>query len=291
MTERQRLSSLDARTWARIGECVEDAGSARNLKEFYARTVASIGHLVPHDVGAACFSFERGLPRWLDGTPTSAGKDFNEKYRYVFPINRWERARHQAIEDFARYEESEYVRDFLRPRGVQSVLSAFSGQFHLSVFRSQGEIAFSQGDSRTLMILCAQLNPLFCWIQKAERALRAAQARVAPAVPTRFLTRRELEVLACLERGLAAREIGIALDMSPRTAERHIANIYEKLGVKSRAELVAALAERGKASERPGEAGSAVRGEGQAAGRPAADRRWGNPSRALLRIPRDRLLG
>lgn len=72
---------------------------------------------------------------------------------------------------------------------------------------------------------------------------------VEPARPGRFtaqsgliepLTRRELEVLPLLAQHLTAREIGAQLVISEKTAKRHIANIYQKLGVNRRRDAVAA---------------------------------------------------
>jgi DNA-binding NarL/FixJ family response regulator len=57
------------------------------------------------------------------------------------------------------------------------------------------------------------------------------------------LTRRELEVLRLLATGRTDREIGDALSISHRTAMRHVANIFNKLGVGSRA-AAAAMAVR-----------------------------------------------
>jgi DNA-binding NarL/FixJ family response regulator len=50
------------------------------------------------------------------------------------------------------------------------------------------------------------------------------------------LTARELEVLRLLAAGYSNRELGETLFISPTTAARHVANIYSKLGVDSRAE-------------------------------------------------------
>ena len=49
------------------------------------------------------------------------------------------------------------------------------------------------------------------------------------------LTEREVEVLRLLARGLSNKEIGTKLHISPRTAGNHIAHIYEKTGVSTRA--------------------------------------------------------
>jgi HD-GYP domain-containing protein (c-di-GMP phosphodiesterase class II) len=49
------------------------------------------------------------------------------------------------------------------------------------------------------------------------------------------LSEREVEVLALLARGLSNKEIGAALFISARTAGNHIAHIYDKTGINSRA--------------------------------------------------------
>jgi ATP/maltotriose-dependent transcriptional regulator MalT len=56
------------------------------------------------------------------------------------------------------------------------------------------------------------------------------------------LTRREAEVLALMARGLSNAEIADGLVLSIRTVERHISNIYDKLGVNGPGARVAAAA-------------------------------------------------
>ncbi|MBV9790260.1 MAG: response regulator transcription factor [Chloroflexi bacterium] len=71
-------------------------------------------------------------------------------------------------------------------------------------------------------------------------------ARVAqPAAVTESLTERELEVLRLAARGLTNKQIGHDLDISDRTVQNHLANIYAKLGVASRTEAVTAALQRG----------------------------------------------
>jgi DNA-binding CsgD family transcriptional regulator/tetratricopeptide (TPR) repeat protein len=53
------------------------------------------------------------------------------------------------------------------------------------------------------------------------------------------VTAREMEVLALLSEGLSNKEIGARLYLSPRTVERHIANLTAKTGVERRSQLVA----------------------------------------------------
>lgn len=66
---------------------------------------------------------------------------------------------------------------------------------------------------------------------------RGNPARLAEAA----LTPRETEVLAWLAKGKTNRDIGDILGMSPRTVNKHLEHVFEKLGVETRA-AAAALA-------------------------------------------------
>jgi len=52
------------------------------------------------------------------------------------------------------------------------------------------------------------------------------------------LTRREVDVLEWVARGKTNKEIGMILDIKPRTVAKHLANIYIKFGVTSRTAAV-----------------------------------------------------
>ena len=55
------------------------------------------------------------------------------------------------------------------------------------------------------------------------------------------LSRREAEIAQLAAKGLASKEIADRLFLSVRTVSNHLQNVYTKLGVASRAELVEAL--------------------------------------------------
>jgi len=59
------------------------------------------------------------------------------------------------------------------------------------------------------------------------------------------LTLREREVLAAVARGERSKEIAVHLGISERTVKAHLASIYSKLGVDSRAAAIAIAAQRG----------------------------------------------
>lgn len=79
-----------------------------------------------------------------------------------------------------------------------------------------------------------------------QEAARASFARLgiatrdASAVPTSYgLSERELQVLRLVARGDSNKEIASALGLSVKTVDRHLSNLFDKLGVGSRAAATA----------------------------------------------------
>ena len=68
---------------------------------------------------------------------------------------------------------------------------------------------------------------------------RAGDDEIPGELRARGVTGREVEVLRLLGEGRSNREIGERLYLSPRTVERHVANLTAKVGVDRRTELVA----------------------------------------------------
>jgi LuxR family maltose regulon positive regulatory protein len=82
----------------------------------------------------------------------------------------------------------------------------------------------------------------------ARQVLGAALARLAAAKPesrATTLSARELEVLAELARASSNKLIARALQMTENTVKFHLKNIFQKLGVRHRAQAINAARERG----------------------------------------------
>jgi NarL family two-component system response regulator YdfI len=82
---------------------------------------------------------------------------------------------------------------------------------------------------------------------KPEIMSRLLQAASAPAASTNpfNLTEREKEVLAAVALGERSKEIAAKLHITERTVKAHLASIYQKLGVDSRAGAIAVAAQNG----------------------------------------------
>jgi DNA-binding CsgD family transcriptional regulator len=81
-------------------------------------------------------------------------------------------------------------------------------------------------------------------LRRAGVAGAAAPGRAAalPVAGVAALSAREHEVVRLAAAGLRSRAVGLRLGISERTVENHLASAYAKLGVHTRAELIAALA-------------------------------------------------
>ena len=108
--------------------------------------------------------------------------------------------------------------------------------------------AWAEGQVATI----DQLTDLGARAAGAGPLRASAHPRLRPPRPNRcrpparfpvaqgILSPREMEVLRLMAEGLSSREIGERLFISPRTATTHVANIFSKLDVDSRASAVTA---------------------------------------------------
>jgi ATP/maltotriose-dependent transcriptional regulator MalT len=83
-------------------------------------------------------------------------------------------------------------------------------------------------------------------LARAERQLEEIRGHApAEAADTAGLTRRELDVLRLIAKGLSNQRVGEQLFISEHTVHRHVANTLSKLGVPSRSAAVAEAGRRG----------------------------------------------
>ena len=94
----------------------------------------------------------------------------------------------------------------------------------------------------------AQLSKIAARLElaRAERQLEEIRGQApSEAADTAGLTRRELDVLRLIAKGLSNQRVGEQLFISEHTVHRHVANTLSKLNVPSRSAAVAEAARRG----------------------------------------------
>ena len=75
--------------------------------------------------------------------------------------------------------------------------------------------------------------------ESMARLLAQVGRQASPASSAFGLTEREREVLAAVAQGERSKEIALRLNITERTVKAHLASIYNKLGVDSRAAAIA----------------------------------------------------
>lgn len=98
---------------------------------------------------------------------------------------------------------------------------------------SDSNVAIGQQYSGKI-ITCQQSDEYLLLIQKRHQEWDEASLKAAFG-----LTPREAEILMWISRGKTNKEVGLILDTSPRTVNKHLEHIFEKLGVPTRTAAVA----------------------------------------------------
>ncbi|MGY4827200.1 response regulator [Sphaerotilaceae bacterium SBD11-9] len=93
------------------------------------------------------------------------------------------------------------------------------------------------------VLVLRNLGPVGLGEQMLLLQRRAEPSAAASRLSTASLTPREAEVLSWVAKGKTNRDVGEILGMSPRTVNKHLEHVFEKLGVETRA-AAAALASR-----------------------------------------------
>jgi len=135
----------------------------------------------------------------------------------------------------AARERLEFYQYYMRPNGVQDSLKVWlwsSAETAACVMLDRADSDFSRREQDLLAILQHDLI--------AMRG-RALAGRESPLAGAPALTAREVEVLVWAARGWSDDAIAAMLGAAPATIGKHLEHVYEKLGVHSRSEALAAL--------------------------------------------------
>jgi DNA-binding CsgD family transcriptional regulator len=92
------------------------------------------------------------------------------------------------------------------------------------------------GSRRLEVSVLSRIGPDELLFRLAEVVTRGDEQLLQQALA---LTTREAEVLLWISRGKANREIGEILSISPRTVNKHLEQVFVKLGVENRAAAAA----------------------------------------------------
>lgn len=129
------------------------------------------------------------------------------------------------------------VLDELVAQGVDQPVIMLTGHGTVDLCRrafKSGAVEFLEKPVNDDQLIDALQNAIRQHVRSRERNRVDRNARERYAL----LSEREREVLGLIIAGLTNKEVGRALDVSPRTVETHRANVFAKLKAESLAELI-----------------------------------------------------
>jgi FixJ family two-component response regulator len=129
------------------------------------------------------------------------------------------------------------VLDTLAAQGVDQPVIMLTGHGTVDMCRrafKSGAAEFLEKPVDDEQLLDALQNAIRQHVKSRERSRADRDARERYSL----LSEREREVLGLITAGLTNKEIGRALDVSPRTVETHRANLFAKLEAESLAQLI-----------------------------------------------------
>ena len=146
----------------------------------------------------------------------------------------------------SEFHRTPLYNEYYRRIGIEHVTAVpiyVDQRFLVSFVLNRGAAAFGDRERELLDIVRPHLANLYRLGVAIDRA-REAPADAAADITEMPLTPREREVLDWVAAGKTNRDIATILGASPRTVEKHLERIYEKLGVETRTAAVMRVVKR-----------------------------------------------
>ncbi len=148
----------------------------------------------------------------------------------------------------SEFHRTALYNEYYRVIGIEHVTAVpiyVDQRFLVSFVLNRGAAAFTDRERAMLDIVRPHLANLYRLGSAIDRA-REAPADAAADVAEVSLTPREREVLDWVAAGKTNRDIAAILGASPRTVEKHLERVYEKLGVETRTAAVMRVVKRAR---------------------------------------------
>jgi DNA-binding CsgD family transcriptional regulator len=236
-----RLSGSDYRG---ILEFVRAAGEGEGSDPFPEQVLARLRELIPCDT-VSYGDFDRHGHVWRTGVRysgeprarvTPAVREAHSRLAYQYPYRPWSPEARRPL----RWSDLLSRREWHALDLYWEVCRPLDGEYELELWLTTPdgiaggfafdslERDFSERDKLVLDTLQPHLAQLW----------RNAAARQRKSRSLAALTPREREILLWVARGKSNREIAAVLYLAPGTIRKHLDNVYDKLGVSTRAGAV-----------------------------------------------------
>lgn len=247
------LNLLSNRDLTDILEIVESANCHHNVSRMRANVVTAVKRSFSAR-GVAFFVCERGSATIDNASMVSVGMDLSYMDKWLDRYSRQDPFQHEGrsstpvckVDDILPYSRWEKLRlycEFYRPQNIYYKLSMYLRSNStplglIGICRSREDEDFSAREVAKARILVPHLATA---LEKAALLSRLLTDRDEALRESYQLTRREIDIVHCVCKGMTNGQIAAKLYISRYTVETHLKNIFEKTGVKHRAALAGLL--------------------------------------------------
>ncbi len=234
-----------------MNDFLVEVGGERTVQDFKAKILNRIENLISYDASLAWFEMGQTCPVKLCdhlGTPEKWVAAHNNYYHKIAPAFENLAVEKVTFSDYKLHQDTEYYQDFLRPLGIRYgtgiILHDFRGNPSLTLCITDSKYNYEKDRKVPFLLETIQphLENYYSYLNLISNQNINEFHLVELEAGCKTLSKREAEVAGLLCRRLTIAEIASQLLISPRTVESYIINIYEKLKVRNRRELLEKLA-------------------------------------------------
>lgn len=253
--------ALTTKDWNNINEAIKTIYHVADERETRKNIMDAIFSIIYFDFGDFCYAAYDGLVSSITDPVVKSrfSRAFQQEYEYTYQncfsqldYTKWCLGSNESIAfresdiiDNSVRLRSKFFTDFLQPRNliysmgcyiINSTNSLPPGA--IALYRDGSQEDFSEHDLEMLNVLLPHIEKSlsFCFIgDQPEDTLTSQDFYL---MSTFDLTKRELNVINELKKGLSNKEIAQSLNISIHTVKKHVSNILSKTNTESRIKLM-----------------------------------------------------
>jgi DNA-binding CsgD family transcriptional regulator len=233
--------------WPRVNDFLLSINSG-NLDELFTKILEEIPGLIPFGSPGCLIDVNNNLRPRITKAIQMGGKwndYFNDYYYKIATPPAYKENIYSASNvDLEKNNRDEYVNDFLIPQYIKysAGLTIFNyknePEYTFIFNRMKSEPMYSEEELTMLNVIQLHIGNYYKLLYQIEKLLRLPIMPLELEKNTRLLSRRESEIISLLLNRLKPADIARELKISVLTIKKHIQNIYYKLHVTDRQQLL-----------------------------------------------------
>ena len=249
------MVELSDSRWREIDDLLLTFYTASDLTDLRQRIMAGLKRITPYHKGFfdLCDCGQTGRFVFYDPVSIDMSAEellsYYQKYEpgdyttWIFSVNNPVVYRDSAFVTDEMRERSELYREWMIPMDVHYSMGSTqvgNGMIYgsITLFRDRASGDFTEEEEECLAVLNRHLSTYLA--ATCPAGLRRDETG-KPTLNRTTLTEREQEIAALVAEGLSNQQIGLRLFISENTVKKHVKNIYQKMSVSNRHQLMAEL--------------------------------------------------